>query len=153
VRPLAPSPAWTLVTPYCKRTRPGRGTNTKDAGFPPLSRPSLAAFFSPFALGLAPTHLGWGTRRHFTRRPRDPSVSKRRQYLFSINKIFVSDLRVLRTLFAYCRASFARCLCAVVRSRVLFRVSCVLSACDIKSFAYNHSCQLISYLFSYPRLK
>jgi hypothetical protein len=39
VRPLAPSPAWTLVTPYCKRTRPGRGTNTKAAGFPP---PSLA---------------------------------------------------------------------------------------------------------------
>jgi hypothetical protein len=31
-------PAWTLVTPYCKRTRPGRGTNTKAAGFPPLSR-------------------------------------------------------------------------------------------------------------------
>jgi hypothetical protein len=39
VRPLAPSPAWALVTPYCKRTRPGRGTNTKAAGFPP---PSLA---------------------------------------------------------------------------------------------------------------
>jgi hypothetical protein len=38
-----PSPAWTLVTPYCKRTRPGRGTNTKAAGFPPLSRWSLAA--------------------------------------------------------------------------------------------------------------
>jgi hypothetical protein len=44
VRALAPSPAWTLVTPYCKRTRPGRRTNTKAAGFPPLSRPSLAAF-------------------------------------------------------------------------------------------------------------
>jgi hypothetical protein len=43
VRPLAPPPAWTLVTPYCKRTRPGRGTNTKAAGFPPLSRPSPAA--------------------------------------------------------------------------------------------------------------
>jgi hypothetical protein len=28
--------------------------------------------FPPFALRLAPTHLGWGTRRHFTRRPRDP---------------------------------------------------------------------------------
>jgi hypothetical protein len=34
--------------------------------------------FSPFALRLAPTHLGWGTRRHFTRRPRNPPVSKRR---------------------------------------------------------------------------
>jgi hypothetical protein len=78
VRPLAPPPAWTLVTPYCKRTRPGRGTNTKAAGFPPLSRPSPAAFLPPFALSLAPTHLGWGTRRHFTRRPRDPPVSKRR---------------------------------------------------------------------------
>jgi hypothetical protein len=64
VRPLAPSPVWTLVTPYCKRTRPGRGTNTKAAGFPPLSRPSPATSFPPFALGLAPTHLGWGTRRH-----------------------------------------------------------------------------------------
>jgi hypothetical protein len=72
VRPLAPSPAWTLVTPYCKRTRPGRGTNTKAAGFPPLSRPSPATSLPPFALGLTPTHLGWGTRRHFTRRPRDP---------------------------------------------------------------------------------
>jgi hypothetical protein len=61
-------PAWTLVTPYCKRTRPGRGTNTKAAGFPPLTPVS----FPPFALRLAPTHLGWGTRRHFTRRSRDP---------------------------------------------------------------------------------
>jgi hypothetical protein len=59
-----PSPAWTLVTPYCKRTRPGRGTNTKAAGFPPLSRPSPATSLPPFALGLASTHLGWGTRRH-----------------------------------------------------------------------------------------
>src|SRR5688572_22932732 len=64
VRPLAPSPAWTLVTPYYKRTRPGRGTNTKAAGFPHLSRPSPATSLPPFALGLAPTHLGWGTRRH-----------------------------------------------------------------------------------------
>jgi hypothetical protein len=47
VRPLAPSPAWTLVIPYCKRTRPGRGTNTKAAGFPPLSRPYPATFLPP----------------------------------------------------------------------------------------------------------
>jgi hypothetical protein len=46
-RPLAPSPAWTLVTPYCKRTRPGRGTNTKAAGFPPLSHPSPATSLPP----------------------------------------------------------------------------------------------------------
>jgi hypothetical protein len=64
VRPLAPSPLRTLVTPYCKRTRPGHGTNTKAARFPPLSRPSPATSLPPFALGLAPTHLGWGTRRH-----------------------------------------------------------------------------------------
>jgi hypothetical protein len=49
--------------PLLQAVRPGRGTNTKAAGFPPLSRPPPAAFFSPFALGLAPTHLGWGTRR------------------------------------------------------------------------------------------
>jgi hypothetical protein len=48
VRPLAPPPAWTLVTPYCKRTRPERGTNTKAAGFPPLSLSlAPAAFSSP----------------------------------------------------------------------------------------------------------
>jgi hypothetical protein len=64
LKPLAPSPAWTLVIPYCKRTRPGRGTNTKAAGFPPLSRRSPATSRPPFALGLASTHLGWGTRRH-----------------------------------------------------------------------------------------
>jgi hypothetical protein len=34
-------PRGTLVTPYCKRTRPGRGTNTKAAGFPPLTSVSL----------------------------------------------------------------------------------------------------------------
>jgi hypothetical protein len=47
LKPLAPSPAWTLVTPYCKRTRPGRRTNTKAAGFLPLSRRSPAASLSP----------------------------------------------------------------------------------------------------------
>jgi hypothetical protein len=78
---------WTLVTPYCKRTRLGRGTNTKTAGFPPLSRPSPATSLPTFALGLAPTHLGWGTRRHFTRRLRDPPVSKRRHNQTVIAKV------------------------------------------------------------------
>jgi hypothetical protein len=56
--------------------RVGRaGTRTR------LSRPSPATSLPPFALGLAPTHLGWGTRRHFTRRLRDPPVSKCRQYI------------------------------------------------------------------------
>jgi hypothetical protein len=59
---LSHPPAWTLVTPYCKRTRPGRGTNTKTAGFPfhaclppassPLRAPSRA---DPSGLGHAAT--------------------------------------------------------------------------------------------------
>jgi hypothetical protein len=36
-------------------------------------------FPPPFALRLALTHLGWGTRRQFTRRSRDPPGSKHRQ--------------------------------------------------------------------------
>jgi hypothetical protein len=56
---LSPPPTWTLVTPYYKRTRPGRRTNTKAAGFP-FRHVSL---FPPFVLHLAPTHLGWDTRR------------------------------------------------------------------------------------------
>jgi hypothetical protein len=95
VRPLAPSPMWMLVTPYCKRTRPGRGTNTKAAGFPPLSRPSPATSLPPFALGLASTHLGWGTRRHFTRRLRDPPISKRRQCLRHSTKTILHSVKAL----------------------------------------------------------
>jgi hypothetical protein len=65
VRPLAPSPTWTLVSPYCKRTRPGRGTNTKAVGFPPLSRPSPAAF-SPLRARprTDPSGLGHATTFH-----------------------------------------------------------------------------------------
>jgi hypothetical protein len=74
-----PSPAWTLVTPYCKHTRPGRGTNTKAAGFPPLSRRTPAALLSPpfvLAHALDPSGLGHAA---LTRRPEGPPVSKRRQ--------------------------------------------------------------------------
>jgi hypothetical protein len=39
----------------------------------------------PFALRLAPTHLGWGTWRPFTRRSRDPLGSKRRQVYFKLS--------------------------------------------------------------------
>jgi hypothetical protein len=35
-------------------------------------------------LRLAPTHLGWDTRRQFTRRSRDPPGSKRRQEVFGL---------------------------------------------------------------------
>jgi hypothetical protein len=47
LKPLAPSPAWTLVTPYCKHTRPARGANRKAVGFLPLSRRSPTASLSP----------------------------------------------------------------------------------------------------------
>jgi hypothetical protein len=35
-------------------------------------------FLPPFVLHLAPTHLGWDTRRQFTRRSKDPPGLKRR---------------------------------------------------------------------------
>jgi hypothetical protein len=46
-------------------------------------------------LRLAPTHLGWDTRRQFTRRSRDPSGSKRRHYAP------VARLESIRILLAY----------------------------------------------------
>jgi hypothetical protein len=67
---LSLSPTRTLVTPYCKRIRPGHGT-TRGRSFPLL--------FSPLVFRLAPTHPGWDTQRQFTRRSRDPPGSKRRQ--------------------------------------------------------------------------
>jgi hypothetical protein len=87
---LSLPPTRTLVTPYCKRTRPGRGTNTRAAGFPftPVS------LFPPSVLRLAPTHLGWGTRRQFPRRSRDPPGSKRRQD-FCIVSVYVDDLNII----------------------------------------------------------
>jgi hypothetical protein len=42
---LSLPPTRTLVTPYCKRTRPGRGTNTKAAGF---------SFYACLPLGFSP---------------------------------------------------------------------------------------------------
>jgi hypothetical protein len=44
---LSLPPMRTLVTPYCKRTRPGRGTNTKVAGFP---------FYACLPLVFPPSH-------------------------------------------------------------------------------------------------
>jgi hypothetical protein len=64
---LSLSPTRTLVTPYCKRTRPGRRTTRRLRVSPFACLP-----FLPFMLRLAPTHLGWDTRRQFTRRSRDP---------------------------------------------------------------------------------
>jgi hypothetical protein len=78
VRPLAPSrvdacnPLLQAHPTWARDKHEGHGISTSHARLPP-------AAFPPFALRLAPTHLGWGTRRQFTRRPRDPPVSKRRQ--------------------------------------------------------------------------
>jgi hypothetical protein len=57
---LSPPPTRTLVTPYCKRTRPGCGTNTKAAGFPftPVS-----LWFSPLR---APSRADPSGLRHAT---------------------------------------------------------------------------------------
>jgi hypothetical protein len=68
---LSLSPTRTLVTPYCKRIRPGRRT-TRRPRFPLTASP-------PFVLRLTPTHLGWDTQRQFTRRSRDPPGLKHRQ--------------------------------------------------------------------------
>jgi hypothetical protein len=66
---------------------------------------------------------------------------------------FASVARVVRT---RCRAPFA---CVVRRSRVsralprAVRAYRALSAREIKPFAYNYSCELISYLFNHQLLK
>jgi hypothetical protein len=60
-----------LVTPYCKRTRPGRGTNTKAAGFPfyvclpPVFPPSRSVSRRPIWAGARGDNLlvGPGTPR------------------------------------------------------------------------------------------
>jgi hypothetical protein len=76
VRPLAPSrvdacnPLLQAHPTWARDKHEGRGF--------PLLRLSPSGF-PPFALRLAPTHLGWGTWRQFTRRSRDPPGSKRRQ--------------------------------------------------------------------------
>jgi hypothetical protein len=77
-----PSPARTLVTPYCKRTRPGRGTNTKAAGSPSLSlsRPGFGhrPRSSPLRARPRARPIWAGARDTLTRRLGDPPVSKRR---------------------------------------------------------------------------
>jgi hypothetical protein len=70
-------PAWTLVTPTASAPDLGAG-QTRRPRVSPFTPFSLR-LLPPFALRLAPTHLGWGTRRQFTRRSRDPPGSKRRQ--------------------------------------------------------------------------
>jgi hypothetical protein len=68
--PLSLSHADACNPPTASAPDLGAGQH-EGRGFP-LSR------FSPFVLRPAPTHLGWDTRRQFTRRSRDPPGSKRR---------------------------------------------------------------------------
>jgi hypothetical protein len=90
---LSLPPSRTLVTPYCKRIRPGRRT-TRGRGFPLL--------FCPLVFRLAPTHLGWDTQRQFTRRSRDPPGSKRRQKGYNRLKQTTINLQINFTLFTLC---------------------------------------------------
>jgi hypothetical protein len=72
VRPLAPSrvdacnPLLQAHPTWARDKHEGRGIS-------PLTLVSLR-LLPPFALRLAPTHLGCGTRRQFTRQSRDPRV-------------------------------------------------------------------------------
>jgi hypothetical protein len=70
VRPLAPSRV-DACNPLLQAHPTWARDKHEGRGIPPLTPVSLR-LPPPFALRLAPTHLGWGTRRQFTRRSRDP---------------------------------------------------------------------------------
>jgi hypothetical protein len=67
-----PLPRGRLYPPTASAPDPGVGLTGRPRD--PLSHVCLppAASFPPFAFRLASTHLGWGTRRQFTCRSRDP---------------------------------------------------------------------------------
>jgi hypothetical protein len=67
-----PLPRGRLYPPTASAPDSGAGLTRRPRD--PLSHVCLppAASFPPFAFRLASTHLGWGTRRQFTRRSRDP---------------------------------------------------------------------------------
>jgi hypothetical protein len=75
--PLAPShvdacnPLLQAHPTWARDKHEGRGFH--------LCTPVSLRLLPPFTVRLAPTHLGWGTRRQFTRRSRDLPGSKRRQ--------------------------------------------------------------------------
>jgi hypothetical protein len=77
VRPLAPSHV-DACNPLLQAHPTWAWDQHEGREISPLTPVSLR-LLPPFALRLAPTHLGWGTRRQFTRQSRDPRVSKRRQ--------------------------------------------------------------------------
>jgi hypothetical protein len=68
-KPLAPSHA-DACNPLLQAHPTWARDKHEGRGFP-LLRLSPSGF-PPFTLRLAPTHLGWGTRRQFTRQSRDP---------------------------------------------------------------------------------
>jgi hypothetical protein len=72
---LSLSPSRTLVTPLLQAHPTWAQGNMKAAGFP------FCLSLPPSVLRLAPTHLGWDTRRQFTRLSRDPPGSKRRHFV------------------------------------------------------------------------
>jgi hypothetical protein len=78
VRPLAPSPAWTLVTPTASAPDLGAGRTRRPRDFH-LSHARLRPPFSPLRTRSRADPSGLGHAATFTRRPRDPPVSKRRQ--------------------------------------------------------------------------
>jgi hypothetical protein len=89
-------PAWTLVTPYCKRIQPGRGANTKAAGstfhacLPPAASlpPSCSASRRPIWAGARGDDLLVG--------PGTPRVSKHRQlFIDDIYNYFPSPLFIV----------------------------------------------------------
>ena len=63
---LAPSPAWTLVSPYCKRTRLRRGANTKAAGSTLSCLPPSGCLLSPLRVPpcVDPSGLGHAATIH-----------------------------------------------------------------------------------------
>jgi hypothetical protein len=87
VRPLAPSRV-DACNPLLQAHPTWAQDKHEGRGIPPLTPVSLR-LPPPFALRLAPTHLGWGMRRQFTRRSRDPRVSKcRHLFIFKSVPLF-----------------------------------------------------------------
>jgi hypothetical protein len=70
VRPLAPPPVWTLVTPYFKRTRPGRRRTRRPRDFHLSHDPSPASSLSPLHARprVDPSGLGHAATLHSSAR-------------------------------------------------------------------------------------
>jgi hypothetical protein len=79
-RPLAPSHA-DACNPLLQ-AHPTWARDKHEGREFPLFTPVSLWLFPPFALRLAPTHLGWGTRRQFTRQSRDPRGRNADTYVY-----------------------------------------------------------------------